>query len=171
MDMKLGQWALSNSTPVRKQTVNKTQSRKLTPKTPWNSDEKAAIIKTLSKFLSLNGLHGKAEIEEVKRSEPALQKRPWQQIKFFINNHCQCLFYTVWSDPSLVLYVTYPRKVMLRDVELSAKHSWHCNQHINLVNNVAFEPLVNRGLQERTYLLLLLDIWCGINHTHIPGRV
>ena len=63
--------------------MNKTQSRKLTPKTPWNSDEKAAIIKTLSKFLSLNGLHGKAEIEEVKRSEPALQKRPWQQIKFF----------------------------------------------------------------------------------------
>ena len=86
MDMKLGQWALSNSTPVRKQSVNKTQSRKLTPKTPWNSDEKAAIIKTLSKFLSLNGLHGKAEIEEVKRSEPALQKRPWQQIKFFIKN-------------------------------------------------------------------------------------
>ena len=84
--MKLGQKALSNSTPVRKQTVNKTQSRKLTPKTPWSSDEKAAIIKTLSKFLSLNGLHGKAEIEEVKRSEPALQKRPWQQIKFFIKN-------------------------------------------------------------------------------------
>ena len=60
---------------------------------------------------------------------------------------------------------------MLRDVELSAKHSWHCNQYINLVNNVAFEPLVNRGLQERTYLLLLLDIWCGVNHTHISGMV
>ena len=41
----------------------------------------------------------------------------------------------------------------------------------NLVNNVAFEPLVNRGLQERTYLLLLLHIWCGVNHTHISGRV
>ena len=36
---------------------------------------------------------------------------------------------------------------------------------------MAFQPLVNRGLQERTYLLLLLDIWCGVDHTHISGRV
>ena len=71
---------------MRKQTLNKPHSRKQTPKTPWSSDEKAAIIKTLSKFLSLNKLPGKAEIEEVKRSEPALQKRLWQQIKFFIKN-------------------------------------------------------------------------------------
>ena len=37
-------------------------------------------------ILSLDRLPGKAEIEEVKRSEPALQKRPWKQIKFFIKN-------------------------------------------------------------------------------------
>ena len=86
IDTKLDQRASSNSKPVRKQTLNKPHSRKRTIKTPWNSDEKAAIFKTLSKFLSLDRLPGKAEIEEVKRSEPALQKRPWKQIKFFIKN-------------------------------------------------------------------------------------
>ena len=85
-NINLGQRASSFSKNVRKKTLNKPHSRKQAPKTPWNSDEKAAINKTLSKFFSLNRLPGKAEIEEVKRSEPALQKRPWQQIKFFIKN-------------------------------------------------------------------------------------
>ena len=47
---KLGQRASSFSKNVRKKTLNKPHSRKQAPKTPWNSDEKAAIIKALSKF-------------------------------------------------------------------------------------------------------------------------
>ena len=86
IDMKLDQGASSTSACVRKKTLNKPHPRKQTQKTPWNSDEKEAINKTLSKYFSLNRLPGKAEIEEVKRSEPALQKRPWRQIKFFIKN-------------------------------------------------------------------------------------
>ena len=73
----------SNSQPMRKKVLHK---RKPTGKTPWSLDEKAAIMRTLSKFLTLTKLPGKAEIEEVKRNEPVLQKRPWQQIKFFIKN-------------------------------------------------------------------------------------
>ena len=84
--INLGQRASSFSKNVRKKTLNKPHSWKQAPKTPWNSDEKAASIKTLSKFFSLNRLPGKAETEKVKRSEPALQKRPWQQIMFFIKN-------------------------------------------------------------------------------------
>ena len=73
-----------NSAPMRKQTLNKKKSsRKQTTKIPWSPDEKASIMNTFSKFFSLNKLPGKAEIEEVKRSESVLHRRPWQQIKFF----------------------------------------------------------------------------------------
>ena len=78
--------SVSTSEHVRKQTLTRSSSRKQTTKTPWNPDEKAAIKRRFSTFFSLNRLPGKAEIEEVKRDEPVLQKRPWDQIKFFIKN-------------------------------------------------------------------------------------
>lgn len=52
----------------------------------WNEEEQAAINRRLGKYLVLQKLPGKHEIEEARHKEPVLLNRNWVQIKSFIKN-------------------------------------------------------------------------------------
>lgn len=68
--------------PRMKPRRSKTQSTK----TPWGKEEKAAIDRTLAKYFTIAKLPGKHEIQDAQKKEPILQRRPWQQIKFYLKN-------------------------------------------------------------------------------------
>ena len=53
----------------------------------WSCEEVQAVETHLMKFFYSAALPGKVLCEEVKRKEPALSGRPWNQIKFYVKNH------------------------------------------------------------------------------------
>lgn len=65
----------------QKEPVKKPVKRKM-----WTDQDKAAIDRRLGKYLLLEKLPGKHEIEEARHKEPVLLNRDWVQIKSFIKN-------------------------------------------------------------------------------------
>ncbi|XP_033111368.1 uncharacterized protein LOC117112369 [Anneissia japonica] len=61
-----------------------THNQKL-KKTPWTTQEKAAVHRHLGKYITVSKLPGKSEIEKCKSLEPCLHKRRWSN-KDYIRN-------------------------------------------------------------------------------------
>jgi hypothetical protein len=75
----------------RNDRVTSTGRKKIITKsrTPWNEREKDAINRQMAVFWIKHKVPNKKECDECLRKEPALQARPWIQIKSYVHNLIQ----------------------------------------------------------------------------------
>lgn len=71
--------------PVRKKTTHSQRiaaPNKVKPKkVPWTEEQKATVMRHLGKYITMQKLPGKEEIQAVITTEKCLQKRTWRNVK------------------------------------------------------------------------------------------
>ncbi|KAK7492795.1 hypothetical protein BaRGS_00015933 [Batillaria attramentaria] len=55
-------------------------------KRPWSKEEVSAVHKHLSQCIIMNRVPQKHEVERALAAEPALRKRKWKDVKYFVYN-------------------------------------------------------------------------------------
>lgn len=54
---------------------------------PWTDEQRAAVLRHFQRHIALKKCPGKKDIEDFKKKEPCVNKRDWENIKYFVRHH------------------------------------------------------------------------------------